>query len=134
MDLQDFVGTWRSDGGAPHVTMTFTWTPTDDGLQGAWVMEVLTPPPGAGEWMSRPGPRRHEPRTGPATLEGDRLLFAADGVPCLAEFRLVGEGEATMGVALDKLPPELCRPVHQRAFDAHRARLTRVPGVSVGLL
>jgi hypothetical protein len=124
--LQDFVGTWRSETGAPHVVITFTWVLTDDGLRGESAIEVAEPSAGAAPWMSNRGPRRYDRPIGTPTVEEGRALFSVDGAPSPAEFRLLGGGEAIVGAALDKLPPELAGPEHQRAFEAHRVRLRKI--------
>jgi hypothetical protein len=126
MNVQDFLGIWRSERGAPYSTQTFTWTATDGGLRGECVIEVVAPPPGMGTWMSTAGPRRHDMPIGPPIFEEDRALFTVNNMPYVAEFRLLGNGEAAFGAAMDKLPPELAGPEHQRSIDAHRVRLTRI--------
>lgn len=112
-DLRDFFGTWRSERGAPYSTMTFTWSATDDGLRGEWIIEASVPPPGEETWMSSPFPRRHEMPIGPPTFEEGRALFTLNGF--ITEFRLLGNGEAVVGAAPDKIPPEFSGPaVHRR--------------------
>lgn len=130
-DLQDFVGTWRSERGAPYSTMTFTWVATDDGLRGEWIIEASAPPPGAGTWMSNPGPRRYEMQVGPPTIEEGRALFSLNGGPFGTEFRLIGNDEALLGAAIDKLPPEMAGPEHRRSIEGHRVRLTKVSDAAV---
>ena len=124
-DLQDFVGTWRSERGAPYSTMTFTWAASDDSLLGEWVINASGPPPGAGTWMSNPGPRRRGIQIGPATIEDRRALFTMNGSPYITEFRLLGDDEAIVGAAPDKMPPEFSGPEFQRSIEGHRIRLRR---------
>jgi hypothetical protein len=124
-DIQDFVGIWRSERGTPYSTQTFTWTTTDDGLRGAWVIEATAPPPGAGSWMSNPKPRRHDMVVGPPTVEDGRALFTLNGGPYITEFLLLGNGEALVGAALDKIPPEFSGPEFARSIEGHRIRLRR---------
>lgn len=125
-DLQDFVGTWRSERGWPYSTMTFTWSVTDDGLRGEWIIEAAAPPPGAASWMSNPQPRQLHVQVGVPTFEDGRALFAMNGGPYVTEFRLLGGGEAAVGAAVDKLPPELVGPEHQQSIEGHRVRLEKI--------
>jgi hypothetical protein len=124
-DIQDFVGTWRSEGGAPSSTMTFTWALGDDGLQGEWISESSAPPPKATTWMSKPTPRRLEMKVGVPTIEEGRALFTLNGGPYITEFRLLGNGEALVGAAPDKIPPEFSGPEFARSIEGHRIRLRR---------
>lgn len=124
-DLQDFVGAWRSERGAPYSTMTFTWVAGADGLRREWVIETAVPPPPAGTWMSNPVPRRHEMQIGPPTIENDRALFTMNGSPYITDFRLLGDDEAIAGAAPDKIPPEFSGPEFQRSIEGHRIRLRR---------
>lgn len=39
-NLQDFVGTWRAERGAPFSTHTVTWEAADAGLRGEWTIEA----------------------------------------------------------------------------------------------
>ena len=123
--LQDFVGTWHRDGDTPHSTHTFTWTVSDDGLRGEWVIEATAPPPGAGTWMSNPSPRRHEMQIGAPTFEEGRALFTINGGPYITEFRLLGDGEAIVGAAPDKIPPEFSGPELERSIEGHRISLRK---------
>lgn len=127
-DLQDFVGTWRSERGHPYSTQTFTWVATGDGLRGEWVIEAAAPPPGTQTWMSNPRPTRHRVQVGVPTIEEGRALFDMNGGPFATEFRLLGGGEAVVGAAVDKLPPEFSGPEHQRSIEGHRVRLARIAG------
>lgn len=125
-DVQDFVGTWRSERGAPYATMTFTWASTDEGLRGEWLIEGSVPPPNAGTWMSNPGPRRFEMSVGVPTIEDGRVLFTVNNGPYITEFRLLGDDEAIVGAAPDKIPPEFAGPEFQRSIEGHRIKLKRV--------
>ena len=60
-----------------------------------------------------------------AWLEDGLLLFRVNGVPFVSEFRLVGEGVAVVGAAVDKLPTRLAESEHKRSIEGHRVRLTR---------
>jgi hypothetical protein len=125
VDLQDFVGTWRSERGFPYSTMTFTWVITDDGLRGDWLIEAAAPPPGVDTWRSNPQAMRLQMQVGAPTLEEGRALFTINGGPYLTEFRLLGGGEAAVGAAVDKLPPEMAGPEHQRSIEGHRVRMRK---------
>jgi hypothetical protein len=125
-DLQKFVGTWRSERGAPYSTQTFTWVVADDGLHGQWVIEAAVPPPGERTWMSDPKPMRLEMQIGTPIAEQERVLFTANGGPYLSEFRLAGNDEAVVGAAPDKIPAEFAGPEFARSIEGHRIRLRRV--------
>lgn len=124
-DLRDFVGTWRAERGAPHSAHTFTWTTTDHGLRGEWIIEAGVPPAGEHTWMSNPEPRRYAMQVGMPTLDEGRLLFDLNRGPFVTEFRLLGEDEAVLGAALDKLPPEFSGPEFQQSAEGHRVRLRK---------
>jgi len=49
-----------------------------------------------------------------------------NGGPYVTEFRLLGGGEAAVGAAVDKLPPELVGPEHQQSIEGHRVRLEKI--------
>jgi hypothetical protein len=131
-ELQDFVGTWRSERGHPYSTQTFTWVMTDDGLLGEFVVEVAAPPPGTQTWMSNPRPMRHQVQVGAPTIEEGRALFSMHGGPFVTEFRLLGGGEAVVGAAVDRLPPEFTGPEHQRSIEGHRVHMTRMSAAPQG--
>jgi hypothetical protein len=124
-DLGDFVGTWHAERGAPYSTHTFTWTASDDGLRGEWIIEAGPPPAGEHTWLSNPKPMRHQMPVGVPILDKERLLFGSEGSPFLAEFRLVGENEAVVGAAIDKLPPEFTGPEFLQSAEGHRVRLRK---------
>lgn len=126
-NLEDFIGTWRSERGAPYSTMTFIWSAGDEGPRGEWIIEAAAPPPGTATWMSNPRPRSLQMRLGPPTFEADRALFTINDGPYITEFRLIGDREAAVGAAVDKLPPEFSEPEYQRSIEGHRVRLTKVP-------
>jgi hypothetical protein len=106
--------------------MTFTWTATDDGLRGEWVIEAAAPPPGAGTWMSNPSPKQLQMQVGVPTLDDGRLLFTINGGPYITEFRLLGGDEAAVGAAPDKIPPEFSGPEFERSIEGHRVRLRKI--------
>ena len=122
--LNDFVGTWRAEKGAPYSTHTFTWEPSGASLRGRWVIEA--PDSEAARAAAAAGcPMRLEMVVGEPWLEGGLLLFHVNSGPYITEFRLVAPDEAVVGAAVNKLPPELRGPDHQRSIDGHRVRLTR---------
>ena len=122
--LDDFVGKWRAEEGAPYSTHTFTWEPSGTGLSGAWIIEATVqgePSPTARGSF----PKRLEMQIGKPTLEENRLLFEIEGSLGITEFRLIGPSEATLGAAADKLPAEWTGPEFRRSIEGHRVRLTR---------
>ncbi len=124
-DLQKFVGTWRSERGAPFSTQTFTWTLVDEGLRGSWLIEGPAPATG-NTWISNPKPFHHQMEIGTPIVEEDRVLFTANGGPYVSEFRLVSNDEAVVGAAPDKIPPEFAGPEFARSIEGHRIRLRRM--------
>jgi len=74
---------------------------------------------------------RLQVQVGVPTIEEGRALFSMNGGPFATEFRLIGGSEAIVGAAVDKLPPELSGPEHQRSIEGHRVRMTRVSDASV---
>jgi hypothetical protein len=69
-------------------------------------------------------------KVGTPTLDGERLLFDVNDGPYATEFRLVGEGEAILGAALDKLPRELAGLEHHRSIEGHRVLLRKHIGAA----
>lgn len=63
---------------------------------------------------------------GAPTIEEGRALFAVNNGPYITEFRLLGDDEAIVGAAPDKIPPEFSGPEFQRSIEGHRIRLKRV--------
>lgn len=124
--LEQFAGTWRSERGHPYSTQTVTWTMADNRLVGHWLIEAAGPPPETG-WQSNPQPLRHEVHLTAVTLDEGRVLFTLNGGPYITEFRLVGDDEAVLGAAPDKIPPEFSGPEFQRSIEGHRIRLRKLP-------
>src|SRR5688572_16887934 len=122
-DLQDFVGTWRAERGVPYSIHTFTWETAGTGLLGQWIIEatVAERPPSSA--LVRHWPRRVLMPVGEPRLDGRRLLFNVSGSPFVTEFRLLDSGEAVLGAAVDKLPPECTGAEHQRSIEGHTVRL-----------
>ncbi len=123
-DLTQFVGTWIADDGLPYSTHTFTWESEGSRLRGRWRVEAPDSPP-ARAAAAAGRPQQIEMQIGDAWLEDGLLLFHVNGVPFVTEFRLVGEGEAVVGAAVHKLPPQLAGSEHKRSIEGHRVRLTR---------
>jgi hypothetical protein len=122
--LSDFVGTWRASRGAPFSDHTFAWQPSEDGLQGRWIIEAPDSPK-AREAASLGQPTRIEIEVGSPWLESGVLFFSMPDGPYISEFRLAGPDEAVVGAAVDKLPAELSGPEYQRSIEGHWVRLTR---------
>jgi hypothetical protein len=123
-DLTQFVGTWIADTGAPFSTHTFTWELEGSRLRGRWLIEAPDSP--ATRAAAAAGrPLRVELQIGDAWLEGGLLLFHVNGGPFVAEFRLVGQGDAIVGAAVHKLPPQFAEPEHKHSIEGHRVRLAR---------
>ena len=66
-----------------------------------------------------------EMQIGEPWLENGLLLFHVNGEPFVTEFRLVGQDEAVVGAAMNKLPPRFAGPEYSRSIKGHRVRLTR---------
>jgi len=64
-------------------------------------------------------------QVGTPTFEDGRALFTINGGPYITEFRLLGDGEATLGAAPDKIPPEFSGPEFERSIEGHRIRLRK---------
>lgn len=64
-------------------------------------------------------------QVGVPSFDEVRLLFGVNGSPIVTEFRIVGENEAVLGAAVDKLPPEFTGPEFQRSAEGHRVRLRK---------
>jgi hypothetical protein len=123
-DLTQFVGTWTADVGSPFSSHTFTWEPEGSRLRGRWLIEAPDSPAArAATEAGRPG--RIEMQIGEPWLENGLLLFHVNGGPFVTEFRLVGEDEAVVGAAMNKLPPTFAGPEYSRSIEGHRVRLTR---------
>jgi hypothetical protein len=122
--LSDFVGTWTSSRGEPFSDHTFTWQPSEDGLQGRWIIEAPVSPT-ARSAASEGRPTRIEIPIDAPWLESGVLFFRMHAGPYISEFRLAGRDEAVVGAAVDKLPPELAGPEYQRSIEGHRVRLSR---------
>lgn len=124
-DLQDFVGTWRAERGAPYSTHTFTWEAADASLRGEWIIEATVADRAPSSALARHWPKRVLMQIGEPRLDEGRLLFTVNGGPIVTEFRLLDAGEAVIGAAVDKLPPEFAGPEHQRSIESHRVRLLK---------
>ena len=72
--LSDFVGTWKASRGAPFSDHTFTWQPSEDGLQGRWIIEALDSS-AADEAASEGQPTRIEIPIDAPWLESGVLFF-----------------------------------------------------------
>lgn len=121
--LSDFVGTWKAFL-APFSDHTFRWQPSEDGLQGRWIIEAPGAPT-ARSAASEGRPTRIEIPIDAPWLESGVLFFKVQAGPYISEFRLAGPNEAVVGAAVDKLPPELGGPEYQRSIEGHRVRFTR---------
>lgn len=126
-ELDDFVGTWRADEGAPYSTHTFTWERAGAYLRGRWVIKAANSE-AAHVVVAAARPAQFEMQVGKPWLEDGLLLFHVNGGPYLTEFRLVGPAEAVVGAAVKHLPPEFTRPEDRHSIEAHRVRLTKQTG------
>jgi len=123
-ELTPFVGTWIANVGHPFSSHTFTWESEGSCLRGRWLIEAPDSP--AERSAAAAGrPLRIEMQIDEPWLEDGLLLFHVKGGPFVTEFRLVGEGEALVGAAAHKLPPQFAGPEHSRSIEGHRVRLTR---------
>ena len=99
VQLTDFTGTWRAEHGAPFSSHKFTWALRDGHLVGRWILAV--PNVAAATVAGRP--TWAEMQIGEPWLEDGVLFFYVNGGPFMSEFRLLGQAEAVVGVALHKL-------------------------------
>lgn len=123
-DVTQFVGTWTEDVGPPFSSHILTWELEGSRLRGRWLIEAPDSP--AARAATESGrPLRIDMQIGESWLEDGLLLFHVNGGPLVAEFRLVGEGEAVVGAAVHKLPLQFAGPECNRSIEGHRVRLTR---------
>lgn len=123
--LQDFVGTWRSQRGVPYSTHTFAWEPADTGLRGEWTIEATVAGGRESSALVRHWPKHVQMQISEPSLDQGRLLFHVNGGPYVTEFRLLDSGDAELGAAVDKLPPEFAGSGYRQSIENHRVRLQK---------
>lgn len=129
-NFQDFVGTWRAERGVPFSTHTFTWEAADAGLRGEWTIEATIAGGRESSALVRHWPKRLQMQISEPSLDEGRLLFYVNGGPYVWEFRLLDVGDAELGAAVDKLPPEFAGPEHRQSLEGHRVRLQKHLGTT----
>ncbi len=118
MDLSAFVGTWKNVAEPPLSAHTLTWQIRDDQLLGRWIVEGTVD-----------ANTSFEVPVSDPWVENGVVFFHIPSSQWPSEFRLVGDGEALLGGARDKMPADLAE-IFRQSIDSHRMRFFRQPPTS----
>jgi hypothetical protein len=121
-DTATFVGTWKGGHRSGLSFATITWTLEGGELRGQWIIEPSDP-----SRVPEGMPEQIDMKIVEAWVEDGVVLFRTENSPWPAEFRLVGDDEAVVGGAVDKLPPKIRERLTQRAIEGHRFHVRREP-------